>query len=197
MPLSFETLFSSDTQVVETPLECWQRHPYWLDAAPVRQPRLPAAASVAGPTTSYLNENATAPTAEATITGELAHVLGMPVEELAEGTRLRDFGLDSMLAMRLGSRIQALFGHRVSLFEFFTDRTVGELTARIAELVEARGSTGDEDNAPPRLLNTAVADNLSDADAEELLADLTERGLLEPVSPQAPAAQPREELRAR
>lgn len=196
VPLSLETLFSSDAQVVETPLVSWQRHPYWLDAAPVRQPRTPAAASVAGPTTSFHNENATAPTAEATITGEIAHVLGMPVEELAEGTRLRDFGLDSMLAMRLGSRIQTLFGHRVSLFEFFTDRTVGELTARIAELVGARASTGGEDNAPPRLRNTAVADNLSDADAEELLAELTDRGLLEPVSPEAPAAQPREELRA-
>lgn len=196
VPLSLEALFPSNAQVVETPLVSWQKDSYWLDDVSDRRPYSPtvnAAAADAARPTRALNESNDTPTAEAAITAEIAEVLGMSVDSLAEDARLQDFGLDSMLAIRLSSKMGARFGCRVSLVEFFKNRTVGELVVRIAELVGAGVSTARDDNAGPR--HIAIADEISDSDAEELLDELAGRGLLDPVSPKTLAAQPREELR--
>lgn len=195
--LSFEALFSSNAQVVETPLVSWQRNPYWLDGVPDHQPHppvAPAAAVVAARPAGAPNESVAAPTAEAAIVAEIAEVLGISVDILAQDARLQDFGLDSMLAIRLSSKVNARFGCHVSLVEFLKNWTVGELTARIVELAGSGASTAGADHARPQ--HVPIADELSDADAEELLDELAERGLLDPASPQAVAVQPREELRA-
>ncbi|WP_033667344.1 type I polyketide synthase [Salinispora fenicalii] len=200
VPLSLAALFSSSAQVVETPLVSWQRNPYWLDGVPDHPPHppvVPAAVAVAAQPTRAPDESTTAPTAEiaeVAIVSEIAEVLDISVDTIAQDARLQDFGLDSMLAIRLSSKVNARFGCHVSVVEFLKNRTVGELTARIAALVGAGASTVGEEHARPR--HVAIADELSDADAEELLDELAERGLLEPASPQAVAVQPREELRA-
>ncbi|MFF5338610.1 acyltransferase domain-containing protein [Streptomyces sp. NPDC013181] len=228
LPLTYDSLFDDDVEVVETPLVQWQKDRYWLeDAAPgPRAAQAPAPAAVPEAATASVAAPATAATAvavaapvesrplEDVVLDEIADALGVPATGFHDGATLRDFGLDSMLAIRLVNRLQALFGQRISPVVFLDGRSLSEVvghvvatvggpspapaaaapaTAPTAAAPAAVPEPPDPGPAPQPSGRTARAflDTLSELDAEELVEELAARGFLEPTD--APAA---EQLRA-
>ncbi|MGC0421807.1 acyltransferase domain-containing protein [Embleya sp. AB8] len=202
LPLAFESLFADDVEVVATPLVQWQKERYWLDTAPrVDAAPAPAVEIAAESTVPIVADRS----AREVVLGEISDVLGVPEHRFEAGASLRDFGLDSMLAIRLVNRVQSLFGQRVSPVVFLDDRTIAELVDHLAEVVggpattaavqpAAPAATGPARTAqaPPRAVTEpasapdaaparAFLDDLSDLDAEELVEELIARGLLAPT----------------
>ncbi|MFH0241436.1 acyltransferase domain-containing protein [Streptomyces sp. HK10] len=212
LPLIFDSLFAEDVEVVETPLVQWQKDRYWLDTTP--RPHVasaPVPETVAGAVVTAAAEPV-AETAgnrppEEVVLGEIADVLGVPVSKFDEGVGLRDFGLDSMLAIRLVNRLQALSGQRVSPVVFLDGRTISEAVGHVVEVIGGSTASVAAQPAPtaeakpdrtsrlPLEVTAAPApraepaptflDDLSELDAEELVDELAERGLLDPTD--APA----------
>ncbi|QHC32565.1 type I polyketide synthase [Streptomyces sp. HF10] len=164
VPLSFDALFADDVEVVQTPLVQWQKERYWLDAVPrvdgslaatvvPAAPALPAAS--AAPSTAVA-EAAAEPvgtavpgrSVEELVLGEIADVLGVPEDRFDAGASLRDFGLDSMLAIRLVNRVQSLFGQRVSPVVFLDGRTIAEIVGHLREVVGGEGAGAAAGTAP-------------------------------------------------
>jgi acyl transferase domain-containing protein len=222
LPLTFDPLFADDVEVVETPLVQWQKDRYWLDTTP-RPRTAPAsetvaesvAATVAEPTAGTVAGSAGSRPLEDVVLAEIADVLGVPAGTFDEGASLRDFGLDSMLAIRLVNRLQSLFGQRVSPVVFLDGRTMSEVVGHVVEVVggptataaarpvpapapvsiPAPGAKPDRTPQVPPEAGAAPApeagpapvfpDDLSELDAEELVDELAARGLLDPTD--APA----------
>lgn len=200
VPLTFDSLFDDDVEVVETPLVQWQKDRYWLDTEP-RSPAAPApvaetvvrAAEVASGAAMAVESR---PPADVVL-GEIADALGVPAGRFDAGAAPRDFGLDSMLAIRLVNRLQSLFGHRVSPVVFLDGRTVAEVVDHVVETVGAPAAATATEPAPavrekPRTplphaqpqppgggQDRAFLDGLSELDAEELVEELAARGLLD------------------
>jgi acyl transferase domain-containing protein/acyl carrier protein len=175
--LSLDPLYAEDAEVVETPLVQWQRDRYWLDTTPRVE-----VAPAAPPATHVVSVAAAAHrSTDEIILDEIASVLGLPAATVIQGASLRDFGLDSMLAIRLVNRLQALFDHRVSPADFIGERSVVDLINHLAGIVDRR-SAAVSDDPPP-----AVLDELCEEDAGDLVGGLVLRGLLEPSG--APALE--------
>lgn len=208
LPLTFDSLFADDVEVVETPLVQWQKDRYWLDTAPLPQiasTSTPVAETVAATESvavagavavagSVVESVADRPLKDVVL-GELADALGVPVGTLDAGAELRDFGLDSMLAIRLVNRLQSLFGHRVSPVVFLDGRTIAEVVGHVVETIggtpEPQAKAVAEAPAPAPQPARSFLDDLSEVDAEELVEELVARGFLEPAD-----ASPSERLRA-
>ncbi|MGC0314910.1 acyltransferase domain-containing protein [Kitasatospora acidiphila] len=210
LPLTFDSLFGDDVEVVETPLVQWQKDRYWIDTEP-RRALVPALAPAPAGDTAATAEAGPMdhqPKAERPVTerpvadvvlAELAEALGVPVSRLDVHAGLRDFGLDSMLAIRLVNRMQALFGHRVSPVVFLDGRTISEVVGHLTETLAGPAAPAAPPpaplplQAPPRVPepDRTFLEELSELDAEELLEELDARGLLEATD--APAL---EQLRA-
>ncbi|MFI2187674.1 acyltransferase domain-containing protein [Streptomyces sioyaensis] len=202
VPLSLRTLFPDSAQVVGTPLVRWQKDRYWLGATP----RAAAAASVTD--TPSVTDTASVtdvaqpvpasttgrPEPRAVILGEIADTLGVPSGKFGPTTRLKDFGLDSMLAIRLTNRIQSLFGHRVSPAEFLDDRTLEDLVQRLLDGVAHGEETaaGDLVAQPATADRASVVEHVTDEEAEELLDELDAQQVLDPPDGTLPV---RERLR--
>ncbi|WP_371623994.1 acyltransferase domain-containing protein [Streptomyces sp. NBC_01116] len=208
LPLTYDSLFTDDVEVVETPLVQWQKERYWLDTAP--SPRT-VAATVAAPAPVVVAEAvAVAPPVESrsledVVLGEIADALGVPASKFDSNASLRDFGLDSMLAIRLVNRLQSLFGHRVSPVVFLDGRPLSEVVGHFTETVGGSATTAAAPAAPAPeavpapLPETAPAqpsgtdqtraylDDLSELDTEELVEELAARGFLETTD--APASE--------
>ncbi|MER5353950.1 acyltransferase domain-containing protein [Kitasatospora sp. NPDC002551] len=206
LPLAFDALFADDVELVETPLVQWQKERYWIDTEPHRAPApspvpapaveaavapVPQAAPVAAVRSRPLEE---------VVLAELADALGVPVSRFDAGAALRDFGLDSMLAIRLVNRMQALFGHRVSPVVFLDGRSIAEVVGHFAELTGGPAAPAPAPEPVPAPVSVPARTSpdelselseLSELDAEELLDELDARGLLEATD--APAL---EQLRA-
>ncbi|GHJ35502.1 type I polyketide synthase [Streptomyces sp. TS71-3] len=152
IPLTFDSLFADDVEVVETPLVQWQKDRYWLEAA-ARVEAVPAPSAAPAPVAapSPVAEPAPAVAAEATtvrdrpveqvVLDEISDAVGVPAGRFVEGATLRDFGLDSMLAIRLVNRLQSLFGQRVSPVVFLDGRTIPELVDHIVETIGGPAAT--------------------------------------------------------
>ncbi|WP_037780967.1 type I polyketide synthase [Kitasatospora purpeofusca] len=228
VPLTFDPLFADDVEVVETPLVQWQKDRYWIDTESHRAPAsLPGAggpaaviASTGAVETAPVREAAPVPAPEPAaatrpvdevVLAELADALGVPVSRFDADAGLRDFGLDSMLAIRLVNRMQSLFGHRVSPVVFLDGRSIAEVVAHFVGIVGGAPAPAAASPATPAPAAAAPAqvpvpvpapapapapepsflDDLSELDAEELVEELDARGLLEATD--APAL---EQLRA-
>ncbi|WP_309028585.1 polyketide synthase [Streptomyces alfalfae] len=212
LPLTFDPLFGDDVEVVETPLVQWQKDRYWLDTEPRPQTAAaPVPAAVEPVAVAERVERQPARTAPAAtsvrdvVLAELADGLGVPVSRFDENATLREFGLDSMLAIRLVNRMQALFGERVSPVVFLDGRTISAVVGHFVELTGGPPATAQTQQAPAPAREPRAAaepapgrrpthpflDDLSDLDAEELLEELAARGLIDPTD--APAA---DQLRA-
>ncbi|MFE2724100.1 acyltransferase domain-containing protein [Kitasatospora sp. NPDC059327] len=201
VPLSLGAFSPVGAQVVGTPLVRWQKDRYWLEAAPregaawtgattaaaTDAPR-PAPAGTASAGTAPADETGR-PAPREVVLGEISDALGVPSEKFGPASRLRDFGLDSMLAIRLTNRLQSLFGHRVSPAEFLTDRTMTDLLQRVLELVGGGEETaeGDGKALPAEPEPASFVDRLTDEDAEELLDELAARQLCELTDDGLPA----------
>jgi acyl transferase domain-containing protein len=230
IPLTFDPLFADDVEVVRTPLVQWQKERYWLDTEP-RVHAAPAPVAGAAAATPAESANGTGNTSgtgnaagvaagesrsvEQIVLGEISDAVGVPAARFHEGASLREFGLDSMLAIRLVNRLQSLFGQRVSPVVFLDGRTIPELVGHIVETV-GRPAAPTAAEPPPAALPQqprtpqpqlqpplqpqaltepapapkpapapAFLDDLSELDAEELVDELAARGLLEPTG--APA----------
>ncbi|WP_326654951.1 polyketide synthase [Streptomyces sp. NBC_01750] len=203
LPLTFDPLFADDVEVVETPLVQWQKDRYWLDTTPRREVVSAPAAEIAveaGVTPVAMQPAADRSVGEIVL-AEIADALGVPVSRFDENAGLRDFGLDSMLAIRLVNRLQALIGRRVSPVVFLDGRTISEVVAHFVEIVGEPAATAAAQSAstpkavaeptPEARSPQAFLDDLSELDAEELVDELAARGLLDPTD--APAS---EQLRA-
>ncbi|GAA3038317.1 hypothetical protein GCM10010519_73810 [Streptomyces lactacystinicus] len=121
-----------------------------------------------------------------------------------ENAGLRDFGLDSMLAIRLVNRMQAVLGHRVSPVVFLDGRSIAEVVghfvglsggpagpAPAAQAPQAPAPAARPAPVPEAAPKRSFLEDLSELDAEELVEELDARGLLEATD--APAL---EQLRA-
>ncbi|MFL4951548.1 acyltransferase domain-containing protein [Streptomyces sp. MMS24-I31] len=210
LPLTFDSLFADDVEVVETPLVQWQKDRYWLDTTPRREVAPAPAGEIAADADVKPVENqpvedrpaADRPVAEVVL-AELADALGVPVSRFDGNAGLRDFGLDSMLAIRLVNRLQALFGQRVSPVVFLDGRPISEVVAHCVGIVSGATTTvaaqpaptpvpeAVAEPAPGAKSSQAFLDDLSELDAEELVEELAARGLLDPTDAPAP-----EQLRA-
>ncbi|MFD8704092.1 acyltransferase domain-containing protein [Kitasatospora sp. NPDC059648] len=216
LPLTFDGLFADDVEAVETPLVQWQRERYWIDTEP-RTPAVetvaapaPAAVAVAGARPAEQRPTQSRPVAEVVL-AELADALGVPVGRFDPNASLLDFGLDSMLAIRLVNKLQSLFGHRVSPVVFLDGRAISEVVGHFVELTAGPAAAAEPVGpaaapvpapvpvpvpvaavgaASPPVLPDGLSE-LSELDAEELLDELDARGLLE-----ATAAPALDQLRA-
>ncbi|MFH9349540.1 acyltransferase domain-containing protein [Kitasatospora sp. NPDC017646] len=215
LPLTFDGLFADDVEVVETPLVQWQRERYWIDTelrapavgtVPVAVPA-PGARPVEQQPAEPQQPARSRPVAEVVL-AELADALGVPVGRFDPNASLLDFGLDSMLAIRLVNKLQSLFGHRVSPVVFLDGRAISEVVGHFVELTSGPAAARQPVKPAPAPVPAALpavetvatvpdrtlADGLSELselDAEELLDELDARGLLEATD--APAL---EQLRA-
>ncbi|MEU3563467.1 acyltransferase domain-containing protein [Kitasatospora sp. NPDC006786] len=215
LPLTFDPLFADDVELVETPLVQWQKERYWIDTEP-RAAAAPApavgtaavapAATVAAPVEvrpAAAPATADRPVPEVVL-AELADALGVPVSRFDENAGLRDFGLDSMLAIRLVNRMQAVLGHRVSPVVFLDGRSIAEVVghfvglsggpaapAPAAQAPQAPAAAARPAPVPEAAPKRSFLEDLSELDAEELVEELDARGLLEATD--APAL---EQLRA-
>lgn len=210
VPLTFDSLFADDVEVVETPLVQWQKDRYWLDteprphvASPPVSETLARAESADGAVGAALAGGGAGTVdsrpLEEIVLGEIADALGVPASTFDAGAAPRDFGLDSMLSIRLVNRLQSLFGQRVSPVVFLDGRTIAEVVAHVVETIgrPARAATAEpapaaqpapvaEPARPPRGgRDRTFLDGLSGLDAEELVEELAGRGLLDPTD--APA----------
>ncbi len=200
IPLTFDSLFADDVEVVQTPLVQWQKDRYWLDTKPrIEAAPAPVAATAAVAVTEAVVTTVQNRSAEDVILGEIADVLGVPESRFDDGASLRNFGLDSMLAIRLVNRFQSLFGQRLSPVEFLDSRTIPELVGHIAKTIGRPAATAQVEPAlTVEMKPTAVAkpapkakpartllDKLPELDAEELVDELAARGLMDPTD--APA----------
>ncbi|MBD0693702.1 type I polyketide synthase [Streptomyces sp. CBMA123] len=194
LPLTFDPLFGDDVDLVETPLVQWQKERYWIDTEPLA-PRAPAPAAeptaaavvAAQPEARSVERAPGRPVAEIVL-AELADALGVPVSGFDTEACLRDFGLDSMLGIRLVNRMQSLFGHRVSPVVFLDGRSISEVVGHFVELTAgppaapaapAATAPAPTSAPPPKAEpDRAFLDELSELDAEELLDELDARGLL-------------------
>ncbi|MET8539460.1 acyltransferase domain-containing protein [Kitasatospora sp. NPDC004799] len=226
VPLTFDPLFADDVEVVETPLVQWQKERYWIDTeprpalAPAPAAETLAVAAVAAAAAPVEARPVAAPAAAAerpvaeVVLAELADALGVPESRFDAAAGLRDFGLDSMLAIRLVNRMQAVLGHRVSPVVFLDGRSIAEVVDHFVGLAggpaappapqapaapRAQAPAQVQAQAPaqapapgtkPEPARSFLAD-LSELDAEELVEELDARGLLEATD--APAL---EQLRA-
>ncbi|MFD5436049.1 acyltransferase domain-containing protein [Kitasatospora sp. NPDC127067] len=215
LPLTFDPLFADDVELVETPLVQWQKERYWIDtdteprgaAAPAPAVgTAAAAATVAAPVEvrpAAAPATADRPVPEVVL-AELADALGVPVSRFDENAGLRDFGLDSMLAIRLVNRMQAVLGHRVSPVVFLDGRSIAEVVghfvglsggpaapAPAAQAPQAPAAAARPVPVPEAAPKRSFLEDLSELDAEELVEELDARGLLEATD--APAL---EQLRA-
>ncbi|MFE3220835.1 acyltransferase domain-containing protein [Streptomyces antimycoticus] len=185
MPLKLDTLYPANAQVVETPLVRWQKERYWLDTTVRGRPAAaPSAGTPEQPAAggAVLEQTPSPRPPRDVVLGEIADMLGVPPAKFGPESRLRDFGLDSMLAIRLSNRMQTLFGRRVSPVEFIDDRTVRELLDRVLELVGRTPEPASDDTTPTEALGRApIAEELTDMDVEELVEELIARGLLDPA----------------
>ncbi|MFC5664581.1 acyltransferase domain-containing protein [Kitasatospora misakiensis] len=206
VPLTFDPLFADDVELVETPLVQWQKDRYWIDTEPHRAPAsLPAATGAMVETAAVAVAEARpveTPAAQAPrpvaelVLAELADALGLPVSRFDADAGLRDFGLDSMLAIRLVNRMQSLFGHRVSPVVFLDGRSIAAVVDHFTGIVDGPPAPATVPAPAPVAAAPATADRtfldgLSELDAEELVEELDARGLLEATD--APAL---EQLRA-
>ncbi|MER6300748.1 acyltransferase domain-containing protein [Kitasatospora sp. NPDC001539] len=234
VPLTFDGLFADDVELVETPLVQWQKDRYWIDSEPPRavapapagaRPAEAAEASGtsgASRTSSAVDTSGTAgsPPASAppaedrpvenrpveeVVLAELADALGVPASRFDGNAGLRDFGLDSMLAIRLVNRLQSLFGHRVSPVVFLDGRTIAEVVGHCAEVIAGRPAPAPPSATRPAPVSAPAPlsaetegkpertflDELSELDAAELVEELDARGLLD-----ATDAPPLAQLRA-
>ncbi|MER7845939.1 acyltransferase domain-containing protein [Kitasatospora sp. NPDC096077] len=190
LPLTFDPLFGDDVELVETPLVQWQKERHWIDTEPRPAPAGQPAAAVARPEAHPVEQPVERPPVAADrpvaeiVLAELADALGVPADGFDTNACPRDFGLDSMVGIRLVNRMQALFGHRVSPVVFLDGRPIAAVVDHFVELtggapavpspVIAAVPTPDPEPDPrPSLL-----DELSELDAEELLDELDARGLL-------------------
>ncbi|HEY8983158.1 MAG TPA: acyltransferase domain-containing protein [Streptomyces sp.] len=199
LPLTFDSLFADDVEVVETPLVQWQKDRYWLDTTPRRDAApVPATETVAEANVKPVESRPTTDrTVSEVVLAELADALGVPVSRFDGNAGLREFGLDSMLAIRLVNRLQALFGQRVSPVVFLDGRMLSEVVSHVVEVVG--GGTPAVTQAPAQVAQAVAEpppratpdqtflDDLSELDAEELVEELAARGLLDPTD--APASQ--------
>ncbi|MEV7187600.1 acyltransferase domain-containing protein [Kitasatospora sp. NPDC093102] len=199
LPLTFDPLFADDVEVVETPLVPWQKERYWIDTEPRREPApapapveaVPVPVPVAAAAPAQTQPAADRPVAEVVL-AELADALGVPVSRFDTAAGLRDFGLDSMLAIRLVNKMQALFGHRVSPVVFLDGRSISEVVGHFVEITGGPAASAAATQAPPAPVTAArpapapgaepirsFLEDLSELDAEELVEELDARGLLE------------------
>ncbi|MGW3075642.1 acyltransferase domain-containing protein [Kitasatospora sp. NPDC001132] len=222
LPLSFDSLFGDDVEVVETPLVQWQKERYWIDTEPRRE-AVPAPAAAVGTAAAGVAVTAPVearpvvespaaadrPVAEVVL-AELADALGVPVSRFDTAAGLRDFGLDSMLAIRLVNRLQAVLGHRVSPVVFLDGRSITEVVAHFVGLTAGPAAPAPAPagspaipavpavpvvpapvtapvTAPAARPDRSFLADLSELDAEELLEELDARGLLEATD--APALE--------
>ncbi|MFJ5309587.1 condensation domain-containing protein [Streptomyces sp. NPDC088350] len=147
------------------------------------------------------NELAENRSVEEVVLAELADVLGVPVRRLDASAGLREFGLDSMLAILLVNRTQALFGQPVSPVVFLDGRTISEIVGHFVEITggpampsaspstpaarpksasaETSVSETVADFAPRTEPTRILLDDLSELEAEELVEELGARGLLD------------------
>ena len=118
---------------------------------------------------------------------ELSRVLGTPVERIEADRPLDTFGLDSMMALQLKGRIERDFGVTLSVMELLLGPTLEELAALVLEqlaagadrgdaaavTVDGRGAAGHRPGQPDLERELARLEQLSDAELEALLAELT------------------------
>ncbi|GHF73622.1 hypothetical protein GCM10018790_59340 [Kitasatospora xanthocidica] len=207
VPLTFDPLFTDDAEVVETPLVQWQKDRYWIDTEPGRAPAPTAAPTVdAAPVARAVAQTVAQPVEDRPVAdvvlAELADALGVPVSRFDPNASLLDFGLDSMLAIRLVNRLQALFGHRVSPVVFLDGRSISEVVGHVVGLTGGPAPAAQAPAPAPQAPTPAPAPmpepdrplldgldslaELSELDAEELVEELEARGLLEPSDAPAP-----------
>lgn len=209
VPLSMATLYPEGARLTGAPLVRWQRERHWLGTvSPGRDAERAAAALPVGGNDTSADRAAEAVATTAApdrtprdiILTEIAELLGIRPDGLASDARLQDFGLDSMLAIRLSNRLQTLFGHRVSPAEYLRGEALADLLDRLAELVAGPAEPGTPERAfgdgakgAESVARDSFVDDLTDEDAGELMADLVARGLLTADAGTVPA---RESLRA-
>jgi acyl transferase domain-containing protein len=173
VPLTFDSLFADDVEVVATPLVQWQKDRYWLDTTPRIDAAPVSVETVAEAVVATAVETVASRSAAEVILDEVADVLGVPASRVDEGASLLDFGLDSMLAIRLVNRLQALYGQRVSPREFLDGRTIAEVVGHLVKIIDGPTAMATAEPAKKFL------DELSEVDARELVEELAERGLLD------------------
>jgi acyl carrier protein len=185
VPLTFDSLFADDVEVVATPLVRWQKDRHWLDTGP-RVDAVPAPVQTvaeAGP--EAVVTTVAGRSAAEVILDEVADVLGVAANRFDEGASLQDFGLDSMLAIRLVNRLQTLYGQRVSPAVFLDGRTIAELVGHLTATIGGSTALAPAEPAPTVTPTQRFLAELSEVDAEELLDELAASGLLDPTD--APA----------
>ncbi|MDX9860533.1 MAG: aminotransferase class III-fold pyridoxal phosphate-dependent enzyme, partial [Rhodospirillales bacterium] len=166
---------------VEAPTYPFQRHPYWLDVAPVRPAGAAAQAAPARPA-DPADHKQEAPSMDKTvrIIGELvaivAEISGFPVAEIDPCERFSDMGLDSLMLVRLGQVVEKTYGVEAQTSQLFA--ALGTIEALADHVIR---------QAP----NVAPADVAAEAPARPAIpAALTAASPSEPVLPTPAAPDP-------
>jgi amino acid adenylation domain-containing protein len=134
LSLRFDRIFPDGADIVDAPRTCWQRDRYWIDAvartgverssgaalAP-RDDEPPAAAPREGGSNSPRDE----------VVRLIAALLQLPEERIAPDRHLVEFGLDSLLSVKLTNDLRVRFGAKLSPATMLRAGTIDWITEQL------------------------------------------------------------------
>ncbi|MFL6122628.1 type I polyketide synthase [Actinophytocola sp.] len=121
-----------NARYVPVPGHPWLRRPYWVDTTDRPVPVAPVPAEPARPAPVPVRAGAAGGDLVRTIVMHTADVLAMPQEKIDPSAPLLDSGLDSLLAAKLGTRIEQQLGVRVPVRQLLARLSLVDLAEQLS-----------------------------------------------------------------
>ena len=188
LPVSLDPVLPADGSAVPLPAYPWQHERFWFRSSGTRRVAATAAREATGPE----NGSATAappvrmpspsgpvrrPQLRSMVLNAVADILEMDPKRVDPDNGFFQMGMDSMLAARVRSRLEAELGRRLPTPVMFEHPSVEALTSHLSGLAE-RAAPGRAAEPVPAAVPAPAAPTAAAADSGTAVDDLSEDELL-------------------